>query len=48
MEKLSSKEKVVLYLLVYFIRFLTPKTRLSDEDMDKLLGDIKHEIRCNL
>lgn len=45
--KLTSREKLMSYLVIYLIRFLTTIKNM-DDGMARALKDIHHELRCNL
>jgi hypothetical protein len=46
-KKLTAREKVGVYALIFLIRWMVP-TKDMDDKMQKLVEDIGHEIRCNL
>jgi hypothetical protein len=47
MEKLSSREKIVMWCLLYVIRLMTPNDKMTD-DMKKMIEKVQHEVYCNL
>ena len=47
MEKLTAREKVAVWALLFLIRYMLPKHEMAD-DMKKMVESIQHQVNCNL
>lgn len=46
-KKLTAREKIVIWCVLYVIRLMTPNDRMTD-DMKKMVESIQHQVYCNL
>ena len=45
--KLSAREKVAVWALLYLIRYFTPNDKMAD-DMKEMMKNMQHQVHCNL